>query len=118
MQWVIQTDAEDLVFYDTRRKTGTYIIREYILNKVIESGRTSEITGKLITPDKKWRDIEKFVIVTNENKFLIETKVYDNIRIVGVSSEELASRNKDEIYNAFLKSLEEGQLIYLKRKKK
>ena len=118
MQWIIKTNDDDIVFYDTRRKTGAYIIREYVLDNLINEDRVSEIHATLITPDGKWRDIEKFVIVENNDKFLVETKVYDNIRIVGVSSEELSKQTKEDIYNAFIRATKEGTLIYLKRKKK
>jgi len=118
MQWIIKTNDDDIVFFDTRRKTGAYIIREYVLDNLINEDRVSEIHATLITPDGKWRDIEKFVIVENNDKFLVETKVYDNIRIVGVSSEELSKQTKEDIYNAFIRATKEGTLIYLKRKKK
>lgn len=101
-------------FIDIRRKVGNQVIRAYLLKSVIESNRVEKVVGKLRGPKNEFKDFDNFLIVHVKNgesefKVLVETGVYENLRIVATDSKELAQRTPDELIRAFTNALEEPE---------
>ncbi|MHA1587665.1 MAG: hypothetical protein ACTSV9_02700, partial [Candidatus Thorarchaeota archaeon] len=65
-------------------------------------------------PKDEWMDFAKFLILRvtegeNEFSILAETGVYENLRIVGTDSEEIAQESSSEITQAFTEALKDPQ---------
>jgi len=101
-------------FIDIRRKVGNQVIRAYLLKSVIESNRVEKVVGKLRGPKNEFKDFDNFLIVHVKNgesefKVLVETGVYENLRIVATDSKDLAQLTPDELIRAFTNALEEPE---------
>lgn len=101
-------------FIDIRRKVGNQIIRAYLLNDVMLSERIKKIPGRLRGPKNEFKDFDKFLILKVSDgkstyRFLAETGVYENLRIVGTDSESVASSSPQEITEKFTKALQDPQ---------
>jgi hypothetical protein len=110
--WKLQKDDSTIdEFIDVRRKVGNQIIREYLLDSVAKGDSVIRIPGKLRGPKNEFRDFAKFLIlqVTIEGKpgrFLAESGVYENLRIVAVDSNNLADQSSEDLIRIFTEALE------------
>ncbi|MFX1482834.1 MAG: hypothetical protein ACFFCP_06545 [Promethearchaeota archaeon] len=98
-------------FIDIRRKVGNQIIRKYLLNAMIESNRIERVSGKLRGPKNQFKDFAKFLILRvsidgTQTKFLAESGVYENLRIVAISPNVAAEKTADELIRLFTNALE------------
>ena len=101
-------------FIDIRRKVGNQIIRAYLLGPILKSQRITRTEIGLRGPKDEWMDFAKFLILrvtAGENEFsiLAETGVYENLRIVGTDSEEIAQESPSEITQTFTEALKDPQ---------
>ena len=99
-------------FIDIRRKVGNQIVRAYLLKPVLESQSITRAEISLRGPKNEWKDFAKFLVLRvteGENEFgiLAETGVYENLRIVGTDSEEIAQKSPSEITQAFTEALKD-----------
>ncbi|NHI89559.1 MAG: hypothetical protein EAX87_08555 [Candidatus Thorarchaeota archaeon] len=110
-----RSDSEAEEFIDIRRKVGNQIIRKYLLNTIAESDKITRISGKLRGPKNEFKDFAKFLILElsidgMQAKFLAESGVYENLRIVAVNSNTLAERSSESLIQIFTESLESPAL--------
>jgi hypothetical protein len=82
-----------------------------LLDNIIETRRVETIPGKLRGPKNEFKDFAKFLIVKVKNgdseiSILAEAGVYENLRIVGTDSAELAKKTRDEVIQLFTDALE------------
>ena len=101
-------------FIDIRRKVGNQIVRAYLLEPILESQSITRAEISLRGPKNEWKDFAKFLVLRvtegeNEFGFLAETGVYENLRIVGTDSEEIAQKSPSEITLAFTEALKDPQ---------
>ena len=101
-------------FIDIRRKVGNQIIRAYLLESMLQSQRITRTEISLRGPKDEWMDFAKFLILRvtegeNEFNILAETGVYENLRIVGTDSEEIAQKSPSEITHSFTEALKDPQ---------
>lgn len=101
-------------FIDIRRKVGNQIIRAYLLKDVIESDRVERTPGRLRGPKDEFKDFDKFLILKVSDgrstlRFLAESGVYENLRIVATDSEKLAESTPQEITERFTQALQEPE---------
>ena len=114
--WKLQNEDSSIdEFIDIRRIVGNQVIRAYLLNNILESRRVEKIPGKLRGPKREFKDFAKFLIVRIKNgesefKILAEAGVYENLRIVGTDSEEIASKSPDDVIKIFTDALEDPEL--------
>jgi hypothetical protein len=76
----------------------------------MEEERIERIKASLRGPKDEFRDFAKFLIVTfnhegNQVKVLVESGVYENLRIVGTGSEAFASLDPESIMTIFTEAL-------------
>ena len=69
------------------------------------------MSGKLRGPKNEFKDFAKFLIVKVKNgdseiSILAEAGVYENLRIVGTDSADLAKKTRDEVIQLFTDALE------------
>ena len=98
-------------FIDIRRKVGNQIIRDYLLDNVVKKDRIIRVPGKLRGPRNEFKDFSKFLILQikmddTDSRFLAESGVYENIRIVAVDSIKLAQQSADDLLQLFTDALE------------
>ena len=116
LTWKLQgSDSEVEEFIDIRRKVGNQIIRKYLLNTIVESNKITRIPGKLRGPKNEFKDFAKFLILELsidglQEKFLAEAGVYENLRIVAVSSNTLAEKDSESLIRIFTEALESPAL--------
>jgi len=110
--WKLQKEDSTIdEFIDIRRKVGNQVIREYLLDSVAKSDMVVRIPGRLRGPKNEFKDFAKFLILQvtidgSSERFLAESGVYENLRIVAVDSHNLADRNSEELINIFTAALE------------
>jgi len=110
--WKLQKDDSTIDnFIDIRRKVGNQVIREYLLDTVVVNRAILRVPGKLRGPKNEFKDFAKFLILQISidgisARFLAESGVYENIRIVAVDSKNLAERNTEELIRIFTEALE------------
>ena len=115
--WTLQKDDSSLEeFIDIRRKVGNQVIREYLVDKVVNSSTIIRIPGKLRGPKNEFKDFAKFLILKISMdgvaaSFLAETGVYENLRIVAVDSNRLADRNAEDLISIFTEALENPDIF-------
>jgi hypothetical protein len=114
--WKLVNDDSSIdEFIDIRRIVGNQVIRAYLLDDIMDTRRVEKIPGKLRGPKNEFKDFAKFLIVKMKNgnsefKILAEAGVYENLRIVGTDSEELAKKSRDEVIKIFTDALEDPEL--------
>jgi hypothetical protein len=114
--WKLVNDDSSIdEFIDIRRIVGNQVIRAYLLDDIMDTRRVEKIPGKLRGPKNEFKDFAKFLIVKMKNgnsefKILAEAGVYENLRIVGTNSEELAKKSRDEVIKIFTDALEDPEL--------
>ena len=114
--WKLVNDDSSIdEFIDIRRIVGNQVIRAYLLDDIMETRRVEKIPGKLRGPKSEFKDFAKFLIIKTKNgdsefKILAEAGVYENLRIVGTNSEELAKKTRDEVIKIFTDALENPEL--------
>ena len=101
-------------FIDIRRKVGNQIIRSYLLKDIVGSQRVERIPAKLRGPKNEFKDFDKFLILKMSDgkstlRILAESGVYENLRIVGTDSEELAAAAPEKITELFTAALEDPE---------
>ncbi len=112
LTWKLQKDDSDIdEFIDIRRKVGNQIIREYLLDNVMNSNRVIRIQGKLKGPKNEFKDFAKFLILRISvdgvtTKFLAESGVYENLRIVAIDSMNVAQQGSEYLLELFTDALE------------
>ena len=111
---LIKDDSSIEEFQDIRRIVGNQVIRAYLLDEIIGSRRVEKIPGKLRGPKNEFKDFAKFLIIEikdgdSEYRILVEAGVYENLRIVGTDSEELAKKTQEEVIKIFTDALEEPE---------
>ncbi len=110
--WTLQKDDSSVdEFTDIRRKVGNQVIRAYLLDPVMGSSKVERMNGKLRGPKNEFKDFAKFLILRisldgSPARFLAEAGVYENLRIVGVDSTNLAERESEYLVNLFTDALE------------
>jgi len=110
--WKLQKEDSTIDdFIDVRRKVGNQIIREYLLDTVAINKAILRVPGKLRGPKNEFKDFAKFLILQISidgvsARFLAESGVYENIRIVAVDSKNLAERNTEDLIRIFTEALE------------
>ena len=110
--WKLVNDDSSIdEFIDIRRIVGNQVIRVYLLDDIKKTDRVEKIPGKLRGPKNEFKDFAKFLIVRMKNgdsefKILAEAGVYENLRIVGTDSEELAKMPRDDVIKIFTDALE------------
>ncbi|UCE09644.1 MAG: hypothetical protein JSW61_11810 [Candidatus Thorarchaeota archaeon] len=109
--WTLKIDGESpLSFMDIRRKVGNRIIRSYLLASCIDNNRIERIKASLRGPKGEFKDFAKFLIVALNHEgervqVLVESGVYENLRIVGTDSDAFASLDPESIMAIFAKAL-------------
>ncbi|MFW9927086.1 MAG: hypothetical protein ACFFDM_09980 [Candidatus Thorarchaeota archaeon] len=98
-------------FIDIRRKVGNQVIRAYLLDTIIESKKIERVNGRLRGPKNEFKDFAKFLILNLSiegvvARFLAESGVYENLRIVAVDSNKLANQESGKLIEIFTKALE------------
>ncbi len=112
LTWKLQKDDSDIdEFIDIRRKVGNQIIREYLLDNVMNNNRVIRIQGKLKGPKNEFKDFAKFLILRISvdgvtTKFLAESGVYENLRIVAIDSMNVAQQSSEYLLGLFTDALE------------
>jgi len=110
--WKLQKEDSTIDdFIDVRRKVGNQIIRDYLLDTVVINKAILRVPGKLRGPKNEFKDFAKFLILQisidgASARFLAESGVYENIRIVAVDSKNLAERNTEDLIRIFTEALE------------
>ncbi len=110
--WKLQNDDSTIdEFIDIRRKVGNQVIREYLLDIVLKKSSIVRVTGKLRGPKNEFKDFAKFLILKVVVKgvsarFLAESGVYENLRIVAVDSNNLAQQSPEDLISVFTNALE------------
>ena len=116
LTWKLQgSDSEVEEFIDIRRKVGNQIIRKYLLNTIAESKKITRTSGRLRGPKNEFKDFAKFLILEFsidglQARFLAESGVYENLRIVAVNSNTLAERSSENLIQIFTDALESPAL--------
>ena len=114
--WKLVNDDSSIdEFIDIRRIVGNQVIRAYLLDGIKDTRRVEKVLGKLRGPKNEFKDFAKYLIVKVKNgksefKILAEAGVYENLRIVGTDSEELAKKTRDEVIKIFTDALEDPEL--------
>ncbi|MHA2221072.1 MAG: hypothetical protein ACXAAO_03325 [Candidatus Thorarchaeota archaeon] len=109
--WKLQKDDSSTdEFTDIRRKVGNQVIRAYLLDSVLDSNNIERMNGKLRGPKDEFKDFAKFLIlkVSIDNssvRFLAESGVYENLRIVAVDSNDFAEKESEDLINIFTDAL-------------
>lgn len=110
-KWTLSLkDGTTETFIDIRRKVGNQIIRIYLLDNVLTEERIVKISASLRGPKNEFKDFAKFFILRiqdegDEIRFLTETGIYQNMRIVGTNSEKILQLDTEEIVRKFTESL-------------
>jgi len=112
---LVNGDSSIDEFIDIRRIVGNQVIRAYLLDDIMDTHRVKKIPGKLRGPKNEFKDFAKFLIIKmkygdSECKILAEAGVYENLRIVGTDSEDLAKMTRDEVIRTFTDALEYSEL--------
>jgi len=112
---LVNGDSSIDEFIDIRRIVGNQVIRAYLLDDIMDTHRMKKIPGKMRGPKNEFKDFAKFLIIKIKNgdlecKILAEAGVYENLRIVGTDSEELAKKTRDEVIKTFTDALENPEL--------
>ncbi|MBD3406388.1 MAG: hypothetical protein GF411_09780 [Candidatus Lokiarchaeota archaeon] len=99
-------------FTDIRRKVGNRIIRAYLLKPIIENSRIEKIKATLRGPKDEFKDFDKFFILKGkisdrDFRILVESGVYENLRIVATDDTEIVSKTPEEIIKLVTDSLAE-----------
>jgi phosphoribosyl 1,2-cyclic phosphodiesterase len=97
-------------FLDIRRKVGNQIIRIYLLDDALTEERIERINATLRGPKKEFKDFAKYFILRiqengDEIRFLTETGIYENMRIVGTDSQKIAQMETEEIVGKYTDAL-------------
>jgi hypothetical protein len=114
-RWKLANEDSTVVeFIDIRRKVGNQIIRAYLLKGIMGSNRVKRINARLRGPRDEFKDFATFLVVHLKPKdtdfqILAEAGVYENLRIVGTDSEELAQWSSEEVIHAFTNALEKPE---------
>ncbi len=98
------------MFIDLRRKVGNNIIRAYLLQPVMKSDRIRVVSARLKGPGDAFKDFAKFLIVRTKYsgrpvQLLVETGVYENLRIVATDDMSISELTAREIIELFTESL-------------
>ncbi|MFX0108006.1 MAG: hypothetical protein ACFE7R_06970 [Candidatus Hodarchaeota archaeon] len=110
--WKLTTsDGTVHEFRDIRRKVGHQIIRAYLLEDALKKNRVEKLDASLRGPKNEFKNFDNFLILRakgegSEFRILVEANVYDNLRIVGTDSENIAEKTPDEIVETFTVVLE------------
>jgi hypothetical protein len=110
--WKLQmNDSSVEEFIDIRRKVGNQIIRDYLLDSIVKSDNVIRVPGKLRGPKDEFKDFANFLILQisiegSSARFLAEAKVYENLRIVAVDSNNFAEKSPEELIEIFTEALE------------
>ena len=110
-KWTLTSkDGSTETFTDIRRKVGNQIIRIYLLDKSLTDERTEVINASLRGPKNEFKNFDKFFILHiqdegEEIRFLTETGIYENMRIVGTNSERILELDTDQIVEKYTDAL-------------
>ncbi len=102
-------------FIDIRRKVGNQVLRAYLLDTALSSGRVKRVNGSLRGPKNEFQDFARYVVVRATSadgvsfSLLAQTGVYENIRIVATGSEDIAGRSAEEIIRLFTEALQDPE---------
>ncbi len=107
---IIHEDGRIEEFFDIRRKVGNRVIRAYLLKGLMQNGPTITIEGKLRGPKDEFKDLTKFAVLEwsrggERARLLVESGVYDNLRIVGTDTRGLLEADPEEVIRAFTEVL-------------
>ena len=108
--WKLKIDDDIKEYVDIRRKVGNRIIRAYLLEHVLSGNHNERIDASLRGPKGGFNDFAKFLIIRalhdgKEVEILVESGVYENLRIVGTNSKAIAELGADEIVKSLTDSL-------------
>jgi hypothetical protein len=107
-------DDKIMHFIDIRRKVGNRVLRAYLLKDILETSRIEEVKATLRGPKDEFKDFAKFMVLRvaeDKNVFnlLVESGVYENMRIVGVDDGDMAGRNPEDLLNVFTNALQDPE---------
>ena len=99
-------------FIDIRRKVGNRILRAYLLDSLLQTDRVDTLKASLRGPKNEFQDFDKYLVLSvnyqgKQIRLLAESGVYENMRLVATDSEEIASRDPDELEKAFTGALQD-----------
>lgn len=99
-------------FIDIRRKVGNRIIRAYLLDPIIKEQKIATVKASLRGPKDEFKDFDKYIILNamrdgRQFRILAETGVYENLRVVGTDSADLAAKSPDELERHFTDALKD-----------
>ncbi|MFW9944031.1 MAG: hypothetical protein ACFFB7_03450 [Candidatus Sifarchaeia archaeon] len=91
------SDGAMIEFQDIRRLVGNQIIRAYLLEGLLSGNQIVRENAILRGPKDEFKDFDDFFVMrlTTDNvvyKVLVEANVYQNLRIVGTDSNDLAQK--------------------------
>ncbi len=97
-------------FIDLRRKVGNQVIRAYLLNDILQRGLTRRVHVSLRGPKDEFKDFAKHFVLQGrhdegEFRILVESGVYENLRIVGTDSQAISDMDGSEIIGLFTDAL-------------
>ncbi|NWF96707.1 MAG: hypothetical protein HXY34_11255 [Candidatus Thorarchaeota archaeon] len=97
-------------FMDVRRKVGNRVIRAYLLQPLLDTGSALFVKASLRGPKGEFQDFAKFFVLGaqyggRELRFLVESGVYENLRIVAADRESAAGLEPDAIVRVFTEVL-------------
>ncbi len=97
-------------FIDIRRKVGNQVLRAYLLDGLLQTERMQQIKASLRGPKNDFQDFARYIVVRGQRggtsfAFLAETGVYENLRIVGTESHDIAELAPEEIISVFTEAL-------------
>ncbi len=110
--WTLRyEDGTEEKFIDIRRKIGNRIIRAYLLDAILNSEKVDTMKASLRGPKGEFKDFAKFLILNASQdglqfRILAETGVYENLRVVGTDSEEIANQDPDALEKQFCDALQ------------
>jgi hypothetical protein len=108
--WKLKVEDDIKEYVDIRRKVGNRIIRAYLLENAFNGTHIDRMDAILRGPKGEFNDFSKFLIVRTllkdeEVEILVESGVYENLRIVGTDSNVVAELSAEEIIKALTDAL-------------
>ncbi len=97
-------------FIDIRRLVGNRVIRAYLLKDILDSEYVQYLEASLRTPKDEFKDFDKFLIVEAtvngfQFRILVESGVYENLRIVATNNVDVMNIDPDDLINMFVEAL-------------
>ncbi len=97
-------------FTDVRRKVGNIVIRAFLLKGLLESQNVERVTAQLRGPKDEFKDFDRFAVLAGVSggvpfKILVESGVYENLRIVAADGGHVLTMGPREMVEVFTRVL-------------